>query len=68
MKDQITERSFGIEPEGWVKKKLTAKITARWHGKELKTFLCSWQNRYIYSEKLRQQGYVIYNITEAKNG
>lgn len=64
----ITERTCGVEPEGWVSKS-TAKITARWHGQELKTFLCSWENRHRLSEKLRSQGYTIYYIRwEGENG
>ena len=63
---QILERTFGVEPMGWVRPVNVAEITARWHGEELKTFRCSWQNRYRLSEKLRSQGYIIYNIKEVK--
>ena len=46
MKQQILERTFGVEPMGWVRQANVAEITARWHGQELKKFVCSWQNRY----------------------
>ena len=62
METSILERTYGAEPGAWTSPAKTAKIVTRYHGGELKSFLCSWENRYKLSEKLRARGYTIYDI------
>jgi len=63
---EILERSFGVEPEGWIKPVSIAKIIASWHGQKLETFTSLWEDKWKLAEKLRKEGFIIYDIKWAQ--